>query len=131
MLALNQSNFHSFVETSDILVVEFSPSPVLGSHPLAQHFADATFARVDPAREPEIAGMFGIAASPALLIFRQGIVLYLETGEHQPERVRELLARIGTLDIAQIRMAIAKERAEESVHMRRMCPAARRGPMPQ
>lgn len=130
MLELTQSDFHSRVEASAILVVEFvsPPAAPVDPAPLAQRFPDVTFARVDPLREPAIAGMFGLASAPALLIFREGIVLYLETGDHPQARVAGLLERISTLDLDEIRAAIAKERAEVSVHMRRMCPAARRGP---
>lgn len=130
MLELTHTDFHSTVEASPVLVVDFSssPSPV-SQHPLAQRFPQVTFAHVDPAQEPDIAKMFGLAAAPALLVFREGIVLYLEPGEHSPERTADLLGRISALDLDKVRAAIAKERAEVSVHMRRMCPAARRGPL--
>jgi len=133
MLELTQSDFHSRVEASTVLAVEFAnpSSHSSGPHPLAARFPDVTFARVDPVAEPGLAGMFGIAAAPALLIFREGIVLYLEAGEHSAERMAELLARISALDLGKVRDAITKERAETSVHMRRMCPAARRGPLQQ
>ncbi|MGE3876862.1 MAG: thioredoxin family protein [Parvibaculaceae bacterium] len=130
MIELTQSDFHSRVEGSAILVVEFavSAAPMEGPHPLSQRFPDATFARVDPVREPGIARMFGLAVAPALLIFREGIVLYLETGDHSAERIGGLLDRITALDLDKIRDAVAEERAKASVHMRRICPTALRGP---
>lgn len=133
MLELTQSEFHSRVEASAVLVVEFalSPPPSTGPHPLSPRFPEVVFARVDPVAEPGIAQMFGLAAAPALLIFREGIVLYLEPGEHSAERTAGLLARISALDLGKVREAIARERAETSVHMRRMCPAARRGSFEQ
>ena len=128
MLELTQSDFHSHVETNAILVVEFVASGApQGPHPLARQFPDVTFAHVDPAREPGIGHMFGITAAPALLIFREAIVLYLEPGAHSPQRIQSLLDRINTLDLGTVRAAIEKDRAETAVHMRRMCPAARRG----
>jgi hypothetical protein len=130
VIELTQSDFHAQVKASAILVVDFAPSSSAagGPHPLAQRFPSVTFARIDPLREAGIAAMFGLAAAPALLIFREGIVLYLESGEHPPERIEGLLARITALDLDRVRAAIEKERAETAVHMRRMCPAARRGP---
>ncbi len=129
MLKLTQSEFHSRVQASAVLVVEFalSPIPSADPHPLSPRFPEVVFARVDPVAEPGLAQMFGLAAAPALLIFREGIVLYLEPGEHSSVRTAELLARISALDLGKVREAIARERAETSVHMRRMCPAARRG----
>ena len=100
-------------------------------HPLSERFPDVTFARVDLVREPDIAKMFGLGTAQALLIFREGIILYLETGEHSPARTADLLTRISALDLGKVRAAIAKERAEVAVHMRRMCPASRRGSFEQ
>lgn len=132
MLELTHEDFHSTVEASPVLVVDFaSPSSPASEHPLAQRFPAVTFAQVDQVLEPDIAKMFGLASTPALLVFREGIVLYLEPGEHSPARTADLLARISALDLDKVRAAIAKERAEVSVHMRRMCPAARRGPLAQ
>jgi thioredoxin len=129
VLHLTHADFHSHVEASATLVVDFAstsePSP--DQHPLAQNFPHVTFARIDPASEPDSARMFGIAAAPALLIFREGIVLYLEAGAHTPQRIASLLDRIGALDLGQVRAAIAKERAETAVQMRRICPTALRG----
>lgn len=131
MLQLTHSDFHSHVEASAVLVVEFRPrsSAVPAAHPLSGRFPDVVYAAVDPEEEPDIARMFGLAATSALLIFREGIVLYLETGAHSAERIESLIERIRALDINEIRGAIAQERSEVAVHMRRMCPAARRGPM--
>jgi thioredoxin 1 len=133
VLELTHADFHSHVEASATLVVEFMDSPSSPSDPhlLAERFPDVTFARVDPLREPDIARMFGLASAPALLIFREGIVLYFEAGEHSPHKIEDLLVRVSALDLGHVRAQIAKERAEAAVHMWRMCPAARRGPFPQ
>lgn len=130
MLDLTHADFHSRVEASATLVVEFANAsqPASESHPLAERFPAVTFARVDPAREPDIASMFGLATAPALLIFRESIVLYFEVGAHSIERTADLITRIRALDLDKVRAAIAKERAETAVHMRRICPTALRGP---
>ena len=133
MLQLTGSDFHAHVETSAILVVEFSTEATDAdiSHPLSASFPDAAFARVDPRREPAIANMFGLASAPALLIFREGVAMYLEPVEHSSEQIAGLLERICALDMQKVRAAIEEERAKTAVHMRRMCPAAWRGPIDQ
>jgi thioredoxin 1 len=130
VLYLTHADFHAQVEASATLVVDFASSSEVSSdpHPLSQNFPGVTFAQVDPVREPDVAMMFGIATAPALLIFREGIVLYLEAGTHAPERIAKLLDRVGALDLGKVRAAIAQERAETAVHMRRICPTALRGP---
>jgi hypothetical protein len=72
--------------------------------------------------------MFGLSKEPALLIFREQVVLYFERGEHSRERIAGLLTQVCALDMAQVREAIAEEkRAEIALRMRRVCPTARRG----
>jgi hypothetical protein len=72
--------------------------------------------------------MFGLDDGPALLIFREKVVLYLEEGEHSVTRVDELLREIHALDMNVVRADIEEQkRAEVAVGMRRVCPTARRG----
>jgi hypothetical protein len=129
---MTAKQFHTAVEAASMLVVEFSVSPdaLQEDHPLAREFPAATFARIDPSREREIAAMFGLGEEPALLIFRDRVVLYLEAGEHSIERTGALLRQVAALDMDRVRSDLDRERAEAAVHMQRMCPAARRGPMP-
>jgi hypothetical protein len=75
-----------------------------------------------------VAALFGLDSEPALVIFRDRIVLYLEPGVHPLERVEALLAQVRVLDMDQVRAAIEDEkRAEVALRMRRVCPTARRG----
>jgi hypothetical protein len=130
-LQLSAVDFDQAVRSSSTLVVEF----VVGEghrppHPLAHRFPAVTFAHVDPVREPGVAAMFGLSREPALVVFKEQVVVYLERGAHPVEQVAALLDRISGLDMVKIREEIDRERAEVAVHMRRLCPAARRGPVP-
>jgi hypothetical protein len=130
--SLTDESFRPTVECTAILVVEFSAGAPGDDprHPLADRFPLVAFARLDPARAPAVAAMFGLGEEPALLIFRDQIVLYCERGGHSPERVAGLLAQVCALDMDQVRAAIEDERrAEVALRMRRVCPTARRGPL--
>jgi len=127
---LTGETFGSAVSQNDLLVVEFSaPSGASGViETAAQRVPEACFARVDPGAEPALATMFGLSDGPALLIFRQQIVLYLENVEHSAERIEELVRTVETLDMEAVRAAIEEEkRSEVALRMRRVCPTARRG----
>ena len=88
--------------------------------------------QIDPQAQPELAAMFGLRDGPALLIFRESIVLCLEEGEHSVARVDELLSRVLALDMNAVRAEIEEQkRAEAALRMRRVCPATRRGGLPQ
>jgi len=129
---LTADSFGAAVSDNDLLVVEFSASscaPVV-LEAVAQRVPEARFARVDPGAEPAIAEMFGLSGGPALLIFRQQIVLYLESVEHSAERIEELVRTVETLNMEAVRAAIEEEkRADVALRMRRVCPTARRGPI--
>lgn len=128
---LSRDTFAAAVSGSDVLVVEFSASPDTRSRleVAAARLPSARFARIAPDDEVAVTAMFGLSEGPALLIFRQEVVLYLESGEHSAERIEELLQRVQALDMDAVRAAIEEEkRAEVALRMRRVCPTARRMP---
>ena len=126
---LTRDTFAAAVAESDLLVVEFIGAPGI-LEAAAEGAPQARFARIESSDEGAVAAMFGLSEGSALLIFRQEIVLYLESGEHSLERIAELLQRVQALDMDAIRAAIEEEkRAEVALRMRRVCPTARRAPM--
>jgi thioredoxin 1 len=132
ILDLADDTFRRTVESTSILVVEVAVGEggAGARHSLADRFPAVTFARVDAVRAPAVAAMFGLNAEPALLLFREQIVLYFERGEHSAERLAGLLTQVCALDMAQVRAALEEEkRAEVALRMRRVCPTARRGPI--
>ncbi|CAN5187837.1 hypothetical protein BH10PSE7_BH10PSE7_12470 [soil metagenome] len=125
---LTSSDFHATVEAAATLVVEFAEDRLdISEHPLSARFSEVCFTRCDPVKEPAVARMFGITASPVTLIFRERIVLFLEPVTLAPDKLATLLDAIIGLDMRVVRDRLEKERSENSVHMQRMCPAARRG----
>jgi thioredoxin 1 len=129
---LTRDTFAAMVSDSDLLVVEFfaSADSPGGLEIAAERAPQARFARIASSDEPAVAAMFGLSEGPALLIFRQEVVLYLESGEHPAERIEELLQRVQALDMEVVRAAIEEEkRAEVALRMRRVCPTARRTPL--
>lgn len=133
VLVLDTDSFHPTVADSGCLVVEFlagtGATSVLDKVRGAP--ADTVFGTVDASAHPALAAMFGLAAEPALLIFRDTVVLYLQKGVHRAEHIQELLAQVCALDMSAVRAEIEeRKRAETALGMRRVCPAARRGPGP-
>lgn len=132
-LQLAQEIFHRAVSESACLVVEFAQAPAASGalEKSSRRHAGIVFGRVDVQAQPELAAMFGLSQGPALLIFREQVVLYLEQGEHSAARVDELLKQILALDMNTVRAEIEEQkRAEIALRMRRVCPATRRGPLP-
>jgi len=131
VLQLTGDNFHRTVSGSACLVVEFGATSAVLEE-LSQRHAATVFGRIDAQAQPELAAMFGLHDGPALLIFRESIVLCLEEGEHSAARVDELLSRVLALDMNAVRAEIEEQkRAGVALRMRRVCPATRRGGLPQ
>jgi hypothetical protein len=127
LIILTRDTFGAAVSDHDLLVVEFSgPSGAsVMLETAAQRVPHARFARVDAGAEPAIAEMFGLSGGPALLIFRQQIVLYLESVEHSAERIEELVRAVETLDMEAVRAAVEEEKRAE-VALCGACAARRR-----
>ncbi len=132
VLPLTQDNFDALVEQAPVLAIEFSADPAgFSGRAAAVAVEGVQWGHVDVRSEPRLAATFGIDAGPALLIFRERIVLYLDQGEHDAARMTDLLQRVGALDMQRVRAQIEEEKqAELAVRMRRVCPTARRGPLP-
>ena len=134
VLRLTEDSFHQTVSESECLVVEFGIASAGASvlEQLRQRHAGTVFAHVDPQAQPELAALFGLGEEPALLIFREKVVLYLEEGEHSAMRVDELLEQVLALDMNVVRAEIDEQkRTEVALGIRRMCPTGRRGSVSQ
>jgi thioredoxin 1 len=129
--SLTAETFDQAVSQNDVLVVELLPAQGGGVlEEVAQRLPDACYARVDADAHPAVPAMFGLSQVPGLIIFRERVVLYLESGEHPSQRVEELLRRVQALDMDAVHAAIEEERqAETALRMRRVCPATRRAKM--
>jgi thioredoxin 1 len=130
---LTRDSFDEAVTRHAILVVAFAaPGADPGSlDTLAGEHVDIGFAQVDASAEPGLCAMFGLSGTDALVILRERVVLYCEPGAHPASRIEPLLAQVRNLDMDAVRAAIEAEKAELALRMRRVCPTARRGPIPE
>jgi len=82
---------------------------------------------VMPEAEP-IAQLFGIRATPALVLFRQGVGLFVGPASFSATQLEALLRRALGLDMAKVQEEMQREReAEAAMATHLVCPAARRG----
>jgi hypothetical protein len=92
--------------------------------------------RVDGVRwhrlaDDALARMLGVEDAPGLVLFRDGVGLYAERFTAGEAVLEALLRRAAGLDMQAVRREMEAERAAEAaIATRRVCPTARRGPMP-
>ena len=116
---LTKENLADVVQKGGIVLIDwwaewcgpcraFAPTyaSVAAKHP------DVVFGKVDTEAEPAIAGAFQIRAIPTLMVFRDGILLFRESGALPASALEELLRNVRALDMADVRKQMEAERAE-------------------
>jgi hypothetical protein len=126
-LTISSTNFEALVDTSETLILRFilNDTEISQDQVLASLVPSAVLAHCDVKQAPALAKTFGLEDESALAIFRQRIILYVEKGFHDTEKVSYLMQQISMLDMDKIRQNIEQEKAAEALHMRRACPISR------
>jgi len=126
-LNVSPTNFEAVVDTSETLILRFvlSETEISQDQVLASLMPSAVLAHSNVKQDPALARTFGLEDESALVIFRQRIILYVDKGFHDTEKVSYLMQQISMLDMDKIRQNIEQEKAAEALHMRRACPISR------
>ncbi len=121
VVELNKDNFEENVKSNDFVVVDYwAPwcGPCRSFAPtyekVSEDFPDIVFAKVNTEDEQEIAAHFQIRSIPTLMIFRENVIIYSEAGALPEAGFRELLAKAGELDMAEVHKQIAESQTEQS-----------------
>ena len=115
-IELTQDNFKQTITDNEIVVVDFWASwcgPCKSFAPVfeaaAEKHSDIAFAKVDTEHNQELAGSFQIRSIPTLMIFRDQIVLFSQSGAMPANALDELIQKASELDMDQVRADINKQ----------------------
>lgn len=120
-VVLDNSNFEQTVRSNDVVLVDFwagwcGPcrmfAPVYEA--ASEEHLDVVFAKVDTEAEQELAARFGIMSIPTLMAFRDGILLYAQPGALPPAALGDLIGKIKTLDMQEVRRQVAEQERRAS-----------------
>ncbi|EEI17312.1 thioredoxin [Corynebacterium sanguinis] len=70
---------------------------------------DATFAKLDTEANPQIAAALEIQAIPTLMAFRDGIMVFRQSGALPPAAFEDLVSQVQALDMDEVRRQIAEQ----------------------
>ena len=120
-VTLTQENFEQTVSAGGIVLVDFwatwcGPCRQFGPifEEASEKYPDIVFGKVDTDDQQQMAMAAQITSIPTLMVFRDGIVVFRQSGALPRSALEDLISQVQNLDMDEVRKQIAEIEAEES-----------------
>ncbi len=118
LVALGAADFQKAIDTEVIVFVDFwatwcAPCTQFAKvyERVAEQFSTILFTTVDIEHAEKLAEMFNIQSVPHLMVFKQGIAIYSDSGALPESSLKELAEQALVADVRAIRKQLDEEEA--------------------
>lgn len=118
---IGSMNFDDTLKNNNIVVLDFwaswcGPCKTFGPifEKVASRHTDVFFGKINTEDEQLLASVLQIRSIPTIMIFREGILVFSQSGVLPEKALEDLLVQVKSLDMNKVREEIAKEEAEQS-----------------
>jgi thioredoxin 1 len=118
---MHGSSFNEIIEENKLVIIDFwaewcGPCRAYGPvfEGVSEEFPDVVFAKVDTEAEQALAGSFGIRSIPTTVAFKDGIGVFMQPGALPEEALRDLIAKLQSLDMDEVRAELEVQESNES-----------------
>ena len=120
-VTLTQENFEHTVSAGGIVLVDFwatwcGPCRQFGPifEEASEKYPDIVFGKIDTDDQQQLAMAAQITSIPTLMVFRDGIVVFRQSGALPLSALEDLISQVQNLDMDEVRKQIAEMEAKES-----------------